>query len=414
MIQPEITVYGAYWCPDCRRSKQFLGEHQIPYHWVDIDVDKAGEAYVIQKNAGKRIIPTIEFADGSILVEPSNAALAAKLGLKMVAERSHYDLIVVGGGPAGLTAALYAAREGIETLVIERAALGGQAAATERLENMPGYADGVEGAQFADQLRRQAARFGVEMLQAQDVSGVRSHDNYHCVGTADGSEYSGRALLLASGSRYRRMGVPGESDFIGAGIHFCATCDGPFYRGKPVAVIGGGNSAAEESLFLANMAEHVTLLVRGDHLSASQVIQEQVLRRPEITVRFNTEVERFDGAGGKLKAVTIRDNKSQDPEVIHPAGVFVFIGLTPNTGFLNKDQIRLDSWGFIVTGHSLGHNGGRPAGFEKRDPGLLETSVPGIFAAGDVRAGSTKQVASATGEGATAALLIREYLKTIS
>lgn len=414
MNQSEITVYGTYWCPDCRRSKQFLGEHQIPYHWVDIDVDKAGEAYVIQKNAGKRIIPTIEFADGAILVEPSNAALAAKLGLKMVAERSHYDLIVVGGGPAGLTAALYAAREGMDTLVIERAALGGQAAATERLENMPGYADGVEGAQFADQLRRQAARFGVEMLQAQDVSGVRSHDNYHCVGTADGSEYSALALLLASGSRYRRMGVPGESDFIGAGIHFCATCDGPFYRGKPVAVIGGGNSATEESLFLANVAEHVTLLVRGDHLSASQVIQEQVLRRPEVTVRFNTEVERFDGAGGKLKAVTIRDNKSQNTEVIHPAGVFVFIGLTPNTGFLKKDQLRLDPWGFIVTGHSLGHNGGRPAGFEQRDPGLLETSVPGIFAAGDVRAGSTKQVASATGEGATAALLIREYLKTIS
>ncbi|MEI2691786.1 MAG: FAD-dependent oxidoreductase [Anaerolineae bacterium] len=411
MTQPDITVYGAYWCPDCRRSKQFLGEHQIPYRWVDIEQDKAGEAYVLAKNDGKRIIPTIEFDDDSILVEPSNAALAAKLGLKMVAERSHYDLIVVGGGPAGLTAALYAAREGIDTLVIERVALGGQAAATERLDNMPGFATGVEGAHFADQLRQQAARFGVEMLQAQDVLGMRSHDNYHCVGTADGSEYSAHALLLTTGSRYRRLGAPGENDFIGAGIHFCATCDGPFYKGLPVAVVGGGNSAAEESLFLANMAQHVTLLVRGDQLKASQVIQEQVLRRPEITVRFGAEVERFDGAGGKLKAVTIRDNHTGSTEVINPAGVFVFIGLTPNTGFLKPGQLRLDPWGFVVTGHDLVHDGERPRGFENREPGILETSLPGVFAAGDVRAGSTKQVASATGEGATAALLIREFLK---
>lgn len=411
MTQPNITVYGAYWCPDCRRSKQFLGEHQIPYRWVDIEQDKAGEAYVLAKNAGKRIIPTIEFADGAILVEPSNAALATKLGLKLTAERSHYDLIVVGGGPAGLTAGLYAAREGIATLVIERAALGGQAAATERLDNMPGFAEGIKGARFADQLRQQAARFGVEMLQAQDVADVHSHDNYHCVATADGSEYSARALLLATGSRYRRLGAPGESDFIGAGIHFCATCDGPFYRGLPVAVVGGGNSAAEESLFLAGLAEKVTLLVRGDQLKASQVIQEKVLRHPKIEVRFNTEVARFDGAGGKLKAVTIQDRQAGGTEVIHPAGVFVFIGLTPNTGFLKPTQIRLDRWGFVVTGHDLVHDGMRPAGFERREPGFLETSQPGIFAAGDVRAGSTKQVASAAGEGATAALLIREYLK---
>lgn len=190
MTAPVITVYGAYWCPDCRRSKQFLGEHQTPYRWVDIEQDKAGEAYVLAKNAGKRIIPTIEFADGTLLVEPSNAALATKLGLKMTAERSHYDLIVVGGGPAGLTAALYAAREGIATLVIERAALGAQAAATERLDNMPGFAEGIEGAEFADQLRQQAARFGVEMLQAQDVDDVHSHDNYHC------RSVHGRAMLV--------------------------------------------------------------------------------------------------------------------------------------------------------------------------------------------------------------------------
>lgn len=411
--QAEITVYGAYWCPDCRRSKQFLGEHQIPYNWVDIEQDKAGEAYVLQKNDGKRIIPTIEFGDGSILVEPSNAEIAAKLGLKTSASSRFYDLIVVGGGPAGLTAALYTAREGISTLVIERAALGGQAAATERLDNVPGFADGVLGSEFAAQLRQQAERFGVEMLQAQDVVTISSRDNYHSIQTADGSEYSAKAILLATGSRYKRLGAPGEDDFIGAGIHFCATCDGPFYKGQPVAVIGGGNSAAEESLFLVKFVEKVTLLVRGDKLSASQVIQEKTLNHPQIEVRFNTEVTRFSGSGGKLKALEVKNRQTGQAETLHPSGVFVFIGLTPNTGILEKTPIQRNQWGFIVTGHDLVHEGQKIPAFEGREPMFLETSVPGIFAAGDARQGSTKQVASAAGEGATAALLIREYLKSV-
>lgn len=409
----DITIYGAHWCPDCRRSKQFLGEHQIPYKWVDIEQDKSGEAYVLQKNNGKRIIPTIEFGDGSILVEPSNAELAAKLGLKTTASRSHYDLIVVGGGPAGLTAALYTVREGINTLVIERAALGGQAAATERLDNVPGFAMGVLGSEFASQLRQQAERFGVEMLQAQDVTAIHQNGNYHCVQTADGSEYSARAVLIATGSRYKRLGAPGEDDFIGAGIHFCATCDGPFYKGQSVAVIGGGNSAAEESMFLVKFAEKVTLLVRGDKLTASQVIQEKALNHPQIDVRFNTEVTNFSGAGGKLKAVEIKDQTSGAVETIQPAGVFVFIGLTPNTSILKGTGVETNQWGFVLTGHDLVHNGQQLPSFDGREPMFLETSIPGIFAAGDVRQGSTKQVASAAGEGATAALLIREYLKGV-
>jgi thioredoxin reductase (NADPH) len=414
MKQPEITVYGAHWCPDCRRSKQFLGEHQIPYNWVDIEQDKAGEAYVLQKNDGKRIIPTIEFAGGAILVEPSNAELAAKLGLKMMADRSHYDLIVVGGGPAGLTAALYAAREGMDALVIERAAFGGQAATTQWLDNVPGFADGISGADFSGQLRRQVERFGVELLQAQEVALLHGHDNYHCVDTADGSEYSARALLLAAGSRYRRLGIPGEDSYIGAGVHFCATCDGPFYRDQPVAVIGGGNSATEESLLLVNYVEQVTLLVRGDELKASQVLKEKVLNHPQIDTRFHAEPVAFHGRGGKLTSVTVKDNQTGAKEDINPAGVFVFIGQYPNTGFFSDTDVRLDRWGYVITGHALVHlvhQGDRPPGYALRDPAFLETSVPGIFAAGDVRAGSTKQVASASGEGASAALLIREYLK---
>jgi thioredoxin reductase (NADPH) len=411
--QAGITLYGAHWCPDCRSSKQFLGEHQVPYHWVDIEQDKAGERFVMQKNQGKRIIPTIVFADGSILVEPSNAQLAVKLGLKTTATHHHYDLIVVGGGPAGLTAALYAAREGIDTLVIERAALGGQAAATERLENVPGFSEGVEGAEFAYQLRKQAERFGVEMLQAQEVVHLRSRQNYHFVETADGSAYSARAVLLATGSRYQRLRVPGEEDFIGAGIHFCATCDGPFYKNQQVVVVGGGNSAAEESLFLVKFVEKVTLLVRSQALRATRVIRDKALSHPKIEVRFNTEVVRFEGSGGKLKAVEIRNNQTGAQEIMHPAGVFVFIGLTPNTAILEETDVRRNPWGFIVTGHELIHDGQQLPGFEQREPMFLETTVPGLFAAGDVRQGSTKQVASAAGEGATAALLIREYLKTV-
>ena len=411
MSEPQITVYGAYWCPDCRRSKQFLGEHQIPYNWVDIEQDPAGEQLVIARNEGKRIIPTIVFADGTALVEPSNAALAAKLGLKTTASRSHYPVVIVGGGPAGLTAALYTAREGIDTLVIERAAVGGQAAATEKLDNLPGFPESIPGIEFANRLRQQATRFGVEILQAQDVINIHSHDNYHCVDTGDGSEYSAEAVIIATGSRYRRLDVPGESDYIGAGVHFCATCDGPFYKGKHVAVIGGGNSAAEESLLLTKFADRVTLLVRGDSFKASQVIQESVLGDPKIEVQWQTQVEGFVGAKSKLTGLQLKNNQSGEQRELTVDGAFIFIGLDPNTGFLGDSPIRRDQWGFLITGHDLVHDGNRPAGYEKREPSLLETSVPGIFAAGDVRAGSTKQVASATGEGATVALLVREYLK---
>jgi len=413
MNDPQITVYGAFWCPDCHRSKQFLGEHQIPYRWVDIEEDKEGEQFVIEANAGKRRIPTITFADSSVLSSPSNADLAAKLGLKTTAERHHYDLIVVGGGPAGLTAALYTAREGIDTLVVERAAFGGQAAATMHLDNVPGFPDGIAGNELAQRLRTQAERFGVELLQAQQVSHIHSRDNYHCVVMADGSEYSALAILLATGSRYRRLGVPGEEDYIGAGVHFCATCDGPFYKGRPVAVIGGGNSAAEESLFLTRFAERVSLLVRGDSLRASQVIQDNVLSHPQIDVHFNTAVEGFDGAESKLRSVRIRNSQSDETADLELPGAFVFVGMDPNTGFLEDSDVRLDSRGFVVTGHTLVHDSEPIPAFAGAEPKILETSVPGIFAAGDIRAGSTKQVASAAGEGATAALMIRDHLKTV-
>jgi thioredoxin reductase (NADPH) len=411
MSEPEITVYGAHWCPDCRRSKQFLGEHQIPYNWVDIEQDKGGEKIVKEKNRGKRIIPTIVFADDSFLVEPSNAELAAKLGLKTKAARSHYDLIVLGGGPAGLTAALYTAREAIDTLVIERAAFGGQAAGTEKLDNMPGFPEGILGIEFSQRLRQQAERFGVELLQAQEVISVYKRNNYPCVKTNDGSQYSACALLIATGSRYKRLNVPGENEYMGAGVHFCATCDGPFYKGKRVAVIGGGNSAAEESLLLTKFADHVTILVRKGEFKGTKIIQESVLSNPKIDVRWHTEVQEFIGESSKLTKLRMRNNQTGAQEEMPIDGAFIFIGLVPNTGFLGGSGVLLDKWGFVVTGLDVLHEKHRPPEFEKRDPFLLETSVQGIFAAGDARDKSTKQVVSAAGEGSSAALMIREYLK---
>ena len=413
MQEPTITVYGAPWCPDCKRSKQFLGEHQIPYKWVDIEKDKAGEQFVVRTNNGKRIIPTIIFPDGSFLVEPSNAELGAKLKLKTKAKRSHYECIVVGGGPAGLTAALYAGRDAIDTLVIERAAFGGQASATERIENVPGFPEGIGGIEFSQRMRQQAERWGVELLEAQEVTRLYRHDNYHCISTSERQEYSARAVLISTGSRYKRLNVPGEEKYLGAGIHFCAACDGPFYKNKRVAVIGGGNSAAEESLFLANYVDKVTILVRGSHFKATQIIQDNVSTNPKIDVRWHHEVQEFLGEQSSLKSLRVKDNQTGKEEIIEVEGAFIFVGLTPNTGFLEGSDILLNPWGFVVTGDDLVHGGGRPAGYENRDPYLLETSRPGVFAAGDVRSKSTKQVASAAGEGASAALMIRAYLKQI-
>ena len=310
-MNPNITVYGAYWCPDCRRSKRFLSEHQIAYDWIDIEQDDEARTYVEKLNHGKRIIPTITFGDGSFLVEPSNAELAQKLNLTTKDPHPFHDVTIIGAGPAGLATAIYNARDGFSVMVVDEGALGGQASTTENLDNYPGFPDGIRGADWSQRVVEQARRFGVEFLQAQTVVGLRRVNNTLCVKTGDSTEYESSAVLIAMGADYRRLGIEGE-DFIGAGVHFCSTCDGPFYKGKQVAVVGGGNSATDEH-------------------------------------------------------------------------------------------------GFILTGYHLARHPGWSAG---RDPDILETSLPGVFAAGDVRAGSTKQVASAAGEGATAALLIREYLNS--
>lgn len=392
MTEERIKVYGALWCPDCRRAKQFLGEQRIDYEWIDIDEDPEAAALVREKNEGKQIIPTIIFPDGSFLAEPSNAELAAKLGLRLRAERRFYDLLIVGGGPAGLTAAIYAAREGIDSLVIEKSALGGQAGVTERIDNYPGFPEGIRGAELAERIIQQARRYGVELLSAVAVKGLARQDGYIVVTTELGDEYCGRAAIVATGTTYRRLGVPGEEDLIGAGIHFCATCDGPFYRGADeLMVIGGGNSGLEEGLFLSQFAKKIRIVEFQPQLNASRILQEKVLNHPQFEVHTNTRVVEFRGKK-KLSAVVTRHRATGEEREFHPAAVFVFIGLDPNTGFL-RGSLELDQWGFIVTDDTF------------------QTSIPGVFAAGDVRAGSTKQLASAVGEGVTALMMVRQYLQ---
>ena len=397
---PNITVYGALWCPDCRRSKQFLGEHRIPYRWVDIEQEPDAQDTVRRLNDGRRIIPTIVFDDGgSILAEPSNAELAARLGINPRASRSHYDLIIVGAGPAGLTSAIYAAREGMDALVIERGGVGGQAGSTERIDNYPGFAQGITGADLADQMREQAERFGVEILVAQTVACVYpgpESGGVRTVTTESGQQYRAPAILLTPGTRYRRLNVPGEDDFIGAGVHFCATCDGPFYRDMETLVVGGGNSGIEEGLFLTRFASKVTVVEVGDRLRASQVLQDKAAAHPQMDIRLNTTVREFRGSG-KLESVLVEDIKTGKQELLHPAGVFVFIGLDPNTAFLS-DTVELDQRGFIVTGSGPSSSS-------------METNRHGIFAAGDARADSTKQVAAAVGEGAAALIGIRAHME---
>ncbi|HEY1825212.1 MAG TPA: FAD-dependent oxidoreductase [Acidimicrobiales bacterium] len=392
-----ITVIGASWCPDCRRAKTFLNEQRIAYDWIDLETHPEATEVVERFNDGRRVIPTIIFADGSHLSEPGNDELAEKLGLSRSAKCEMYDVIVVGGGPTGLTASIYAARENESVLIIEKSAPGGQAGVTERLDNYPGFPDGVAGHELADRMRRQAERYGVEILQAVAVTNVDAQGDRVAVTVATGDVYVASAVLVATGSLYRRTGADGESDLIGAGIHFCATCDGPFYRGAPeVLVIGGGNSGLEEGYFLTQFADHVTIVEYNEKLGGSKLLQDQVAQNPKMSVLTNTRVAGFVGNdSGKLDHVELEDRASGEKTSHAATGAFVFIGLDPNTEFL-KGVVELDERGFVVSDEQF------------------RTNMAGVFVAGDVRRGSTKQLASAVGEGAAASIQIRYYLDKLA
>lgn len=303
-----------------------------------------------------------------------------------------HDLIIIGAGPAALTAAIYTTREDIETLLFERGVIGGLAAITDWVDNYPGFSSGISGLNLADELQKQAERFGA-VIELGEVSEIIAEKDHKLLKTTSGDFYA-KAVLIATGCDYKKIGVPGEKEFFARGVHYCATCDGAFYRDKRLVVVGGGNSAVQEAIFLTRFASHIDLLVRGDKFRASDVLVQELKKHSDkIKVHMNTTTDEIVGENNSVVKVIGTDTKTNKKREFATDGVFIFVGLLPNTQFLEKSKIELD-----------------PLGFIKTDAGL-STDMKGVFAAGDVRSGATMQIASATGEGATAALKIREYLE---
>ncbi len=306
-------------------------------------------------------------------------------------EVKQHDVIIVGAGPAALTAAIYTTREDIDTLLFERGVVGGLAAVTDKIDNYPGFPEGIEGLTLADDLQKQAERFGA-VIELGEVTAIHDEGQQKRLETTSGDMYA-KAVLIATGSDYKKIGVPGEQEFYAKGVHYCATCDGAFYRDKRLVVVGGGNSAIQESIFLTRFASHIDLLVRST-IKASDVLQHELdeyVKQGKITVHLGTATDEIVGENnGVTKVIGSKDGKKVEFET---DGVFVFVGLMPNSQFLQNTPVRLDQIGFVTTDQHL------------------QTGMPGVFAAGDIRSGATMQIASAAGEGATAALKIREYLE---
>lgn len=390
----KIIVYGAEWCGDCHRTRALFDQYNVAYEYVDIDADADAKAAMLALVDGQNTIPTIVFTDGTILQEPSNVELIDKLGLReenVSGKTPEHDVIIVGAGPAALAAAIYTTREDIETLIFERGVIGGLAAVTDKIDNYPGFPDGVAGLTLADDLRKQAERFGA-VIELGEVTAIHTDGNRTRLETTSGDMLA-KAVLIATGSDYKKIGVPGEEEYYGRGVHYCATCDGAFYRDKRIAVVGGGNSAVQEAIFLTRFTTHIDLLVRST-LKASDVLKQDLQKlvdEDKITVHLSTTT---DEIVGKDKFVTsIKVTSDGEPVELELDGVFVFVGLDPNSQFLQPTPVEIDDVGFVVTDQNL------------------MTNMPGVFAAGDIRSGATMQIASAAGEGATAALKIREYLE---
>lgn len=309
-----------------------------------------------------------------------------------MSELQMHDLVVIGAGPAALAAAIYTTREDIDTLLLEKGVVGGLAAITDRIDNYPGFADGITGMELADSLWKQAERFGAK-FEFGEVTGVESAKDHKIVHTNVG-DFGAKAVLIATGTDWKKLGIPGEQEFYGKGVHYCATCDGPLYRDRKLVVVGGGNSAIQEAIFLTKFASHIDLLVRGDSLRASEVLQKELQEYlDKITIHYETTTDEIVGAENAVEKVVGTDKKTGKKVEFAADGVFIFIGLKPTTGFLAGSGIDIDEFGFVKSNEKL------------------ETSVDGIYVAGDVRSGATMQIASATGEGATAALMIREHLR---
>ncbi|MEH2279453.1 MAG: FAD-dependent oxidoreductase [Nostoc sp.] len=411
-----IRVIGNRWSPISHQAKDFLARNQIPYKWLDIELEPDAVKLVEYAEAdGRQQLPLVLFPDGSRLIQPSNLEIAAKIGLQTQAERPFYDLAIVGGGPAGLAAAVYGASEGLSTVLIEREAPGGQAGTSSRIENYLGFPVGLSGSDLARRGVTQARRFGVEILTPQVVTGVRLQDPYRVLQLADGSEISCHALLVATGVSYRWLNVPGAEKLTGAGIYYgAAMTEAITCSNEEVYLIGGANSAGQAAMHFSKYASKVIILVRGESLSSSmsQYLIDQIAATANIKVCTSCSVVEVKG-NEHLEEIVIAHAKTGQTETVPARSLFIFIGASPKTDWLDG-VIRRDAQGFIITGPDLMHNGKSPPSWRlERSPFLLEASVPGIFAAGDVRSGSIKRVASSVGEGSIAIQFVHRYLSNV-
>ena len=407
-----IRIAGSRWSPQSYATREFLARNQVPYQWIDIDEDAPTRELVASLAGESPRLPVVLFPDGSSLIAPDSAELAGKVGLATTAARPFYDLVIVGGGPAGLANAVYGASEGLRTLLIEQNAPGGQAGTSSLIENYLGFPSGLTGADLARRATAQARRFGTEMLIGQPVTALRREDPYRIVRLADGHEVSCHALVLTTGMSVRELDVPGIAPFVGAGIYYgSAMSEAALYRGQDVAVVGGANSAGQGALFFSRYARAVTMLVRAPSLSPG--MSRYLVDRIEATdnIRVLTGVELAEACGnGHLQQVVLRDGKTGACRGLEVGALFVFIGVAPRTDAF-AGFVGLDAKGFILTGPDLPRRG-REWPLE-RDPLMFETSVPGVFAAGDVRSGANRRIAAAVGEGSAAIYSVHRYLQTV-
>jgi thioredoxin reductase (NADPH) len=416
---PETKIVGHRWSARSSEVREFLARNQVPYRWFPSD-EPEGQRLLEAAGADGMRLPVVITPDGEALVEPSEPELASKVGLATTPSADFYDLIVIGGGPAGLGAAVYGASEGLRTVLLERTATGGQAGQSSRIENYLGFPDGVSGAQLTDRARRQAAKFGAEVLTTREVVGLEVNGSARTVRFGDGSAINAHAVILATGVAYRQLSAPGLADLTGRGVFYgSALTEATPCRGHDVYIVGGANSAGQAAVYLSGGgkkpgARSVTILVRGPSVrnSMSYYLVEQIERIPQIFVRTCTEVAEAHG-DDHLERITLRDSNTGATETLDAQWLFVFIGAAPLTGWLDG-VVERDERGFVLAGPDLVTGGERPAGWPlDRPPYHLETSVPGVFAAGDVRAESAKRVASAVGEGAMAVMLVHRYLERL-
>jgi len=407
-----IRVVGSPLSPQSYAVKEFLSRNGVPYQWLDVQADPS----VRELLGDTSQLPVVLLEDGTVLIQPSNPELADRIGLHTQADRPFYDLVIVGGGPAGLAAAVYGASEGLGTLIVEQAAPGGQAGTSSRIENYLGFPAGVSGADLARRASTQALRFGAELLSAQQVVSLRREDPYRMVGLADGTEVSCYALVMAQGVSVRQLDVPGMTPLIGCGVFYgAAMTEAATYRGRPVVVVGGANSAGQGALFFSRYASQVTMLVRASSLAKgmSQYLIERIAAAPNIEVVTGVAVAAASGSD-HLESVEIELLGTGERRRLEPAAMFLFIGSAPHTD-MAAGFVAMDETGYILTGSDLPDDGhGRPQGWPlERDPFPFETNVPGIFAVGDVRAGSGKRVAAAVGEGSGCIGIVHRYLETV-